>query len=439
MNTRRDFFKQVAAAGVFGPVNAYAAEMITQADTSAPVASGFDDRKYWLSLLEKLATPVLGNLSKRNLKIAMPLETSGKDRGRFTHLEAFGRLLVGIAPWLGAQNVDGVEAKMQRKLAELARSSLDAATDPESPDVMNFATGGQPLVDSAFLAQAILRAKSVLWEPLDTRVKRQLVKALKSSRVISTPTDSNWVMFPAMVEAALLELGEATIQNRLEVCLRRMLGWYVGDGLYGDGEFFHFDYYNSLVIQPMLLDVLGVLSRKDDRFVPAYNLVLRRSRRYAEIQERLIATDGTFPVVGRSAAYRFGALQSLAQISLMRELPEYIRPAQVRSAMTAVIHKMMDAPGTFDSNGWLQIGVCGYQPSLGEAYISTGSLYLCSAGLLPLGLPLTDEFWSGPPARWTAQRIWSGELVPADHAIPDIKTADIPTLKRDTLSSSEQH
>jgi len=38
-------------------------------------------------------------------------------------------------------------------------------------------------------------------------------------------------------------------------------------------------------------------------------------------------------------------------------------------------------------------------------YISTGSLYLCSAGLLPPGVPTTDEFWSAPAERWTSQKL----------------------------------
>jgi len=67
----------------------------------------------------------------------------------------------------------------------------------------------------------------------------------------------------------------------------------------------------------------------------------------------------------------------------------------------------------------LRIGFYGHQPTLGESYISTGSLYLCLVALLPLGLAPEDEFWSAPPARWTQQRIWSGESLPADHAMKE--------------------
>jgi hypothetical protein len=97
--------------------------------------------------------------------------------------------------------------------------------------------------------------------------------------------------------------------------------------------------------------------------------------------------------------------------------PEGIRPAQVREALSAVIKRMIEAPGTFDAGGWLRIGFCGAQPSIGEGYISTGSLYLCAAGLLPLGLPASDEFWSAPAVPWTAVKAWGGLDLPCDHAI----------------------
>ena len=45
---------------------------------------------------------------------------------------------------------------------------------------MNF-KGEQPLVDAAFLAQAILRAPNALWKSLDARVRRQIINALKTT------------------------------------------------------------------------------------------------------------------------------------------------------------------------------------------------------------------------------------------------------------------
>lgn len=418
MENRREFFKSVAAFSVAGIAGI--SPSLAASDTPSTSANQPDDRNYWLSVLTQISSPVLENLSRRELKKNMPVEAANpNDRAKYTHLEAFGRLLAGIAPWLAVANLSEPESKAQQRFLDLTHKSLDAATDPKSPDFMNFTHGGQPLVDAAFLAQAILRAPNVLWQSLDSRVQHQVVATLKSSRAIATPKDNNWVMFAATIEAALHVMGESTIKDRLENSVQRMIGWYKGDGLYGDGKLFHFDYYNSFVIHPMLLDVLAVLKQKNDKFAATHATELQRARRYAAIQERLIAPDGTFPSVGRSTTYRFGAFHALAQIALMRQLPEPVKPAQVRSALTTVIRKMIQAPGTFDEHGWLQIGFYGHQPSLAEGYISTGSLYLCAVALLPLGLPPSDEFWSTPPARWTSQLIWSGESVPTDHAIHD--------------------
>ena len=432
MKTRRDFFKSAAIIGALSATGLPLRAAENASVASAPFIPFGDERRYWVSTLEKIARPVLENLSHHELKLKMPVEEQpGAKRKGATHLEAFGRLLYGISPWLAVENLSGDELKLQKEFIQLTQAALDNATDPQSADFLNFSEGGQALVDSAFFAQGILRAPKVLWEPLEPRVKNQIIAALKSSRQIATPQNNNWVMFAATVEAALLEFGEPTIEDRLESCVRKMLGWYLGDGAYGDGEFFHFDYYNSFVIHPMLLDVLTVLKKHDASFAAAHATELKRAQRFAEIQERLIAPDGSFPAIGRSIAYRFGAFQALAQISLLRELPEKIKPAQVRCALTAVIRRMIEAPGTFDANGWLQIGFCGHQPALGESYISTGSLYLCTAGLLPLGLPPSDEFWSAPAATWTSQKIWSGENLPADHAIGDVKTVALPRLNRE--------
>lgn len=428
MNNRRDFLRQLAVASAIGSGGVLRAAPASPAVASSDTETR-DHRSYWLSVLRRLADPVLSNLARRELRKKMPVERSegGKDdRKDYTHLEAFGRLLTGIAPWLELKELKGDERALQTRLAELARTAMDSATNPESPDFMNFNKGSQPLVDAAFLAQAILRAPDSLWQSLDPRVQKQVITALKTSRVIKPPP-SNWLLFAATVETALQWMGEESLAERLEDYLREMLGYYKGDGAYGDGANFHFDSYNSFVIHPMFVDCLAILRVRNPAFEPAYQKSLARARRYAAIQERLISPEGTFPALGRSLCYRFGAFHDLAQMALLHQLPERVEPAQVRCALTAAIRKLIEAPGTFDEHGWLRIGFCGHQPSLGEAYISTGSLYLCSAGLLPLGLPPPDPFWSAPAVAWTMQKIYAGRELYLDHALhEDGKPVIIP-------------
>jgi len=419
MAGRRDFLRRLAVLAA--PPGSW---RIVGAQHAAPlritgVSPEPTDREYWLDVLTRLAQPVLTNLAEGRLRQRMPVEIApaGKpERGEYTHLEAVGRLFTGIAPWLELGSDPSPEGEQRRQYADLARRGLRAATDPRSPDFLNFARGRQPLVDAAFLAHAIVRAPRELWQRLDGETQRNVVAALNSTHGIR-PSPSNWLMFSAMIEAALSMMGEEWDRTRVDYALTQHEQWYKGDGVYGDGPTFHWDYYNSFVIQPMLLDVLRLVGPTTPAWQRLIDPVLQRARRYAAIQERMISPEGTFPPIGRSLAYRFGAFQLLGQMALRRQLPEGVTPAQVRSGLTAVIHRMIEAPGTFDAQGWLTIGFCGHQPSIGEGYISTGSAYLCAAGLLPLGLPATDEFWTAAPADWTARKAWRGENVTPDHAI----------------------
>ena len=202
---------------------------------------------------------------------------------------------------------------------------------------------------------------------------------------------------------------------RVDYALRDHMDWYLGDGMYGDGPVHHMDYYNSFVIQPMLVDVLREVGERSPDWDKLKEPVFARAARYGQILERMIAADGSYPIVGRSICYRFGAFQMLAQNALQNNLGG-LEPETVRCALTAVIRKVMSYDN-FDQNGWLRIGVAGSQPSLGEVYISTGSLYLCSAVFLPLGLSPEHPFWAGEPKPFTSQRIWAGEDLVADHAL----------------------
>jgi hypothetical protein len=363
----------------------------------------------------RIARPVLEAAAEGQLAERLPSHDWEAQRRDFAALEAFGRTLVGLAPWLELGPGEDEEGRLRAQFLSLALRGLEQTGRLASEGKMNFSKGGQPLVDAAFLAQALLRAPTQLWARLAPADQQRLVAALKATRVIK-PGESNWLLFSAMVETALWRFTGDCNRGPIDYALRRHEEWYLGDGVYGDGPEYHSDHYNSYVIQPMLATVadLGPPSEALDRQRP---LLRARAQRYASFQERLISPEGTFPVLGRSSAYRFGALQQLSDTALRHALAPELSPGAVRCALTAVIRRVAEAPGTFDAQGWLQVGAVGHQPSIRERYISTGSLYLCLAGLLHLGLPPQDPFWTAPAAPWTQQRIWSGEDVPAEHAL----------------------
>jgi len=101
-------------------------------------------RGSWLGHLTKLATPVLTALANERLRATMSVEQKPTiDRTGCSHLEAFGRLMAGMAPWLES----GTDEPGRAEMTELAQKALHHAVNPGSKDFCNFTTGGQPLLD----------------------------------------------------------------------------------------------------------------------------------------------------------------------------------------------------------------------------------------------------------------------------------------------------
>jgi hypothetical protein len=388
---RRDLLKSSLATGLAAAISGRSAA----SGIPAPATNISSDRSFWLDQMRRVTHPVLSALSQRRLHALMPVEVHGSGEGyrRTTYLEAFSRTLVGIAPWLEEGAATGKEGELRAKDLVMARQAMAAGVDPNSQDYLEFGATGQTLVDAAFLSLAVLRAPRELNAKLDSAVRAQLADGLRATRPLQAGL-SNWLLFPAGIEAALHALGQPWDRTRVDRALREHMRWYAGDGAYDDGPSFHWDYYNSFVIQPFLLAILDALGKEDDAWAAMIPKVL-----------------------GRSIAYRGGAFHLLGDIALRHMLPEDVAPEQVRCALSAVFRRTLGPSGTFDKDGWLRIGLAGHQPSLGEGYISTGSLYLCATAFLPLGLPAGDRFWSAPDAPWSSQKLWRGDDMPADHAI----------------------
>jgi hypothetical protein len=415
MMIRRNFLKGFSLLGAGSTL----APLFSFSNRESHLKETRTDREYWVSMLTRITEPVLNALAQDRIKDLMPVECVAgtlSSRKEVTYLEALGRSLAGLAPWLELGRDQTKEGQLRQKFIKLSTQAIQNAVTPAAKSFMNFTEHGQPLVDAAFLAHALIRAPKQLWANLDQTTQQHLVTALRSTRVIK-PYYSNWLLFSAMVEAALLKFTNDYDVVRIDYALKSHEDWYKGDGIYGDGPDFHFDYYNSFVIQPMLLDILRVLNETKNESKDLLAKIQKRAQRYAEIQERLISPEGTFPPIGRSLAYRCGAFQLLSQVTLQKQLPANVTPAQVRSALTAVIKTTLEAPETFDKNGWLTIGFAGHQPEIGEHYISTGSLYLCTVAFLPLGLSADDEFWISASADWTTKKAFAGKGFAIDKAI----------------------
>ena len=82
-----------------------------------------DTRKYWIETMLHIADPVLSALSRGLLRTEMPVKhhPDVHDRPEYTYLEALGRTLMGVAPWLNQVSQDAQEEKLRAQYAALSR------------------------------------------------------------------------------------------------------------------------------------------------------------------------------------------------------------------------------------------------------------------------------------------------------------------------------
>jgi hypothetical protein len=382
------------------------------------------ERDYLLGLLQKMAEPVLSNMARGRLKKNFPLELSPTWDGRPTdvaYLECFGRLMSGMAPWLALPDDDTAEGKARRQLRQLALQSYANSVDPGNPDYLAWKGHGQALVDSAYFTSALMRAPKALWEPLDSTTKKRIVAEIKGLRRVEPPF-INWLLFAAMNEAFLLSIDEGHDPLRMNTAVRKLNEWYVGDGWIKDGDTFHFDYYGSYVMHPMLLAVLDKLVAHNAPFwngKPAelHAQALKRMQRYAETLERFISPQGTYPPFGRSLTYRTAVFQPLALLAWRKQLPASLPEGQVRSALHAAHKAIWSDPGNFTADGFLTIGFAGHQPELADWYSNNGSMYIATESFHALGLPADDSYWTSAAQDWTQKKAFANMRFPKDYPV----------------------
>jgi hypothetical protein len=413
---RRNFLASALGASTFAAV-------ATAPVRAAAAPDGTNDRRYMVDLLAKMAGPILAPMSQGRLQASWKPELSPSWDGRNAkvgYLEAFGRLIAGISPWLALPDDASPEGKLRATLRQQALASYAHSVDPKSPDYLLWNVEPQALVDSAYFTNALMRAPR-LWKALDKATQQRIVAEIKGLRRFSPPY-TNWLLFAAMNEAFLLWAGEEWDPVRIDLAVRKVNEWYVGDGWYSDGPHFHFDHYGSYVIHPMLVEILEVLVATRAKFNSLDAPVLleqatKRMQRYGEHLERLIGPDGSYAPIGRSLTYRTAAFQPLGVLAWRKKLPKSLPEGQIRAATLAAQRAIFRFPSNFDENGHLTIGFTGHLPKLGDWYSNAGSMYLTSLSLVALGLPASDSYWTEAALPWTTVKAFSGQEFPKDYYV----------------------
>src|SRR5438477_11786083 len=115
MTRRREFLASLGAFAAAAPRGRGWAPGLRPGSASSLTLG---DREYWLDVLTRLTEPVLTNLADGRLHQRMPVEIAPAgqpERRDYTHLEAVGRLLTGIAPWLEPAGDGAPEVERPRR------------------------------------------------------------------------------------------------------------------------------------------------------------------------------------------------------------------------------------------------------------------------------------------------------------------------------------
>ncbi len=379
--------------------------------------SVWEDRIYWISILRKIVRPVLENLSKDSLKRNMIVESNNSETLNASYFEAFACVFNGISPWLELDYDGSEEAMLRENYVSFTIKAISNAVNPNKNDYILHTNSKQCLLGISLFAQGLLRSKNKIWNNLPMEVQSKIIDELKNSRNIA-PYENHWILFTSMIEAALLEFTGECDKERLRYAIHKFRDeWYVGDSIYRDGDLYANNYCNSIFIHPMLNDILDVMRKYRLYEGEFLDIQLMRSSRLSSQLERCISPDGTFPIIGNSICYRTGIFHTLSQAALFGILPNNMDPSQVRAALTKVLKNLFDGNQNFSREGWLLMGFNGHQPGMVEYDFSTGSLYMCCAIFLPLGLSPNTPFWVNESKPWTSLKVWEGDSPEKDQSI----------------------
>jgi hypothetical protein len=329
--------------------------------------------------LVDLWRPVRDRLSAEGAAVSLGEHLAHYGR-RVQCLETFARPLWGLVPWAAG---DGHCADWP-----LIRNVLATGVNPASDQYWGAGNDyDQRYVEAAAIAVAILLARQHVWDPLDNAARENLVAWLSTINERRL-RDNNWLFFRLMVNAAFRALGLSAAKT-MDADIRRLDGFYRGDGWYTDGATTQRDYYIPMAFHFYSLLLCGTRTIEDEwssRF-------RERAAQFAEQFLDWFAADGSSFPYGRSLTYRFahGAFWGALAFANVKALPWGVAKGVYLRQL-----RWWAARPVFTDQGLLSIGYTYPNLIMAEDYNAPGSPYWAFKAFLPLALPATHPFWSEP-------------------------------------------
>ncbi|NGY65247.1 DUF2264 domain-containing protein [Lentzea sp. NEAU-D13] len=298
-------------------------------------------------------------------------------------LEGYARTFL-----LAAFRIAGAGGDVPAELIERYADGLAHGTDPGHRYAWPApADCSQQLVEAASIALALHETRRWLFDRFDSSVQDRVVAWLAAAAGKRT-WQSNWVLFPVMVQQFLAGVGGPHDPAGISDGLDRIEQWYVGDGWYTDGAGRSFDYYAGWALH--LYPLLWSRMSGDERRGEVYR---ERLRLFLEQYQHMFAGDGAPVYQGRSLCYRFACVAPLWLGELMDATP--LPAGRSRRIASGVLRHFVER-GVPDERGLLNLGWHDrFLPST-QHYSGPASPYWASKAFLGLLLPADHPAWTVP-------------------------------------------
>lgn len=298
-------------------------------------------------------------------------------------LEGYARTFL-----LAAFRIAGAGGDVPAKLVERYANGLAHGTDPGHRYAWPALTDcSQQLVEAASIALALHETREWLFDRLDSSVRERVVAWLAG--VVGKRTwQSNWVLFPVVVQQFLASVGGPHDPAAIEDGLDRIEQWYVGDGWYTDGAGRSFDYYAGWALH--LYPLMWARMSGDRQRGQVYR---ERLRAFLEQYQHMFAGDGAPVHQGRSLCYRFACVAPLWLGELMDATP--LPAGRSRRIASGVLRHFVER-GVPDEHGLLGLGWYDRFLPCTQHYSGPASPYWASKAFLGLLLPADHPVWTTP-------------------------------------------
>lgn len=332
-------------------------------------------------VVHELVEPLLPHFSAGSARVRLGA-TGASYSKTGAELEAFARILWGIAPLLAGGGSTSILGRLQ--------AGIENGTNPEHPEYWGILKDyDQRAVEMAAIGVSIALCPEHFWSGFSMKTQANLSNWLGQINHVRL-NDNNWLFFRVLVNLGLRKVGAKYDWGIVERDLEYIERFYLDDGWYSDGTSRRpprRDYYVAFALYYYGL-LYAVLMEEED--TGRSQLFKERAELFARDFIYWFSADGSAIPFGRSLTYRFaqGAFWGALAYAGVEAFPWGV----VKGLILRHIRWWLQRP-IFTESGLLSIGY-GY-PSLfiSEQYNSYGSPYWAMKFFLPLALSDNHPIW----------------------------------------------